>query len=265
MIPSKRHNDWALSWGSGKDPTVSALTASLNRTSGRHSCEGVRRLQSRQDPRLLASPPFRVAAHVYLDLNLACCRTSVICLWGGKSGCFSMTAADTLMHICWSHGKLHDSDSSLFQKSPKEAFWKWKQLSSKKSQEKKKIEHVSIDMPWEPLHIHHFWGLLSLLFANSNQLCLLLQGLDKDQEQIMFSEVYNSVLQFMKSSLSTYTSSCQDTSISAFPQTDCLDTEPTRPGSLLFPVLLLTLSSPVYAHIYTTTTYILKWSSSHNN
>lgn len=53
-----------------------------------------------------------------------------------------------------SHGKLRNSDSSLFQKSLKEVLQKLKQLSLKKSQETKiKIsEHISIDMPGKMLH-----------------------------------------------------------------------------------------------------------------
>lgn len=66
-----------------------------------------------------------------------------------------------------SHGKLHDSDSSLFQKSLKEVLQKLKQFSLKKSQETKiKIsEHISIDTPGKMLHFSLFsWTIVIPLY-----------------------------------------------------------------------------------------------------
>lgn len=104
----------------------------------------------------------------------------------GKSFCFSVIALDILTHIRSSHGKWHDSDSS--QELLKDVFGSENNYQEMIG-EKLKFQNTLVLICLGKQHyIFHFLGLLSFLLTKSNDLCFLLQGLQKDKEQNRFSQ-----------------------------------------------------------------------------
>lgn len=88
--------------------------------------------------------------------------------------CFSVIALDILTHICSSHGKWHDSDSS--QKLLKDVFGSENNYQEITGENKLKFQNTLVLICLEKQHyIFHFLGLLSFPFTNSNNLHVLEQ------------------------------------------------------------------------------------------
>lgn len=127
--------------------------------------------------------------------TVTCSGKSVICLQCGK----------IILFLCHCSGYTHPHMLESWEMAwfrqlseiTEGCFWKCKKLSGNHREKKLKFQNTVLIRLGKQHYIFHFLGLLSFLFTNSNNLCFLFRGLEKDKEQKMFSEK-DSNLQDMK-------------------------------------------------------------------